>query len=54
MAARASAGVAPAALEGTSSVTWRPMPDCAVASVCPAGRKRLRACVAVAARRLGS
>ena len=38
MAARARAGVALAALEGTWRVTWRTVPDCAGASVCPAGR----------------
>ena len=46
MAARASAGVAPAELEGTSRVTWWTVPDCAGASVCPAGRNRLWACMA--------
>ena len=40
MAARASAGVAPAELEGRSKVTWPTVPDCAGASVCPAGRNR--------------
>ena len=51
-AARASAGVAPAELEGTSSVTWRSVPQCAGASVCPAGRNRLWA--DMAARGSGS
>ena len=52
MAARASAGVAPAELEGMLRVTWRIVPDGVGASECPAGRNRLWACMA--ARRSGS
>ena len=46
MAAGASARVAPAELEGTSKVTWPTVPDYAGASVCPARRNRLWACMA--------